>query len=89
MPTVWENSHVDRIAGLHGPKRKVDQAVQELRQAIEPLTGPDAAKVLIAIAADVMTGVRKRNDRSDVRGACAALDGALAALEALEGNLQG
>jgi len=89
MPTVWDNSHVDRIERLHGPKRRIDKAVPELREAIALLTGPDAAKILVAIAADVVTGIQKRNDRADVHAAYAALRRAIDALEAIEGNLQG
>jgi hypothetical protein len=50
---------------------------------------PDAAKVLVAIATDVMTAVQKRNDRRDVNEACAALLAAIAALEAVGPNLDG
>jgi hypothetical protein len=89
MPTVWENSHVERLQTLFGPKYKIDDAVKEVRRAIEPLIGPDAAKVLAAVAADVMTGVQERNDRADVNDACATLRGAIVALEAVEGGLDG
>ncbi|MBL8199770.1 MAG: hypothetical protein JNK40_02250 [Chromatiales bacterium] len=89
MPTVWENSHVDQLQTLFGRKDQVQRAVLEVRHAVEPLIGPDAAKVLVAIAADVMTGVQARNNRADVNDACAGLRRALVLLEAINSNLDG
>ena len=86
MPTVWENSHVDR---LFGPKSKVQRIADDVRRAIEPLILPDAAKVLAAIATDVLTNVQKRNNRADVNDACAALRDALEVLEGVGTNLDG
>ena len=63
--------------------------VNEVRRAIEPLILPDAAKVLLAITTDIMTGVQKRNDRTDVNDACSALLAAIASLEAEGPNLDG
>ena len=59
MPTVWENSHVDRLQTLFDRKGHVQVAVQHVRRAIEPLILPDAAKVLTAIATDVINGCRE------------------------------
>jgi hypothetical protein len=63
--------------------------VADVRRAIEPLLLPDAAKVLTAIATDVMSGVQRRNDRADVNEACAVLQGAIMSLEAVDPNLDG
>jgi hypothetical protein len=89
MPTVWENSHVDRLKTLSVGKSGVSAPVDSIRSAIEPLIGPDAAKVLTAIAADVMAGVAKRNNRKDVNEACAALRSAIVSLEAVGSGLDG
>lgn len=89
MPTVWKNSYVDRLQTVFGRKDKFQKVVEDVRRAIEPLILPDAAKVLAAIATDVMTGVQTRNDRADVNDACAALRTAIALLEAIDGNLDG
>jgi hypothetical protein len=89
MPTIWENSYVDRLQTLSGRKTKVQKAVEDIRQAVEPLILPDAAKILTAIATDVMTAVEKRNRRADVQKACAALKRAIIILEAIDGNLHG
>ena len=62
---------------------------KDIRRAIEPLILPDAAKVLTAIATDVITAVQSRNNRPDVKDACAALRAAIAALEAVEPDLDG
>lgn len=89
MPTVWEDSHIDTLTTLNSKNAQVQSVVNGVRQAIEPLILPDAAKVLAAIAADVMTGVQKRNDREDVNAACVALRQAVLALEAVKGGLDG
>ena len=89
MPTVWEDSYVDRLHTLFDREGRVPQVVEDVRRAIGPLIGPDAAKILAAVAADVMTGVQKRNTRTDVNDACAALRIAIALLEAMDGNLNG
>lgn len=88
MPTAWGNSHVDQ---LHTFEREgeVQTVAMDVRRAIEPLILPDAAKVLTAIATDVMTALQKRNNRPDVNDACAALRAAIAALEAVGPNLDG
>ena len=89
MPTVWENSYVDRLQTLFVRKYKVQDVVEAVRRAIEPLILPDAAKVLTAIATDVMAGVQKRNDRPDVNDARAGLQRAIILLEAVDSNLDG
>jgi hypothetical protein len=89
MPTVWENSYVDRLQTLFVRKAKVQEVVEDVRRAIESLILPDAAKVLTAIATDVMTGVQKRNRRADVNEACAALQRTIILLEAVDPNLDG
>ena len=89
MPTVWENSHVNELKTLYDRKGRIPQVVEDVRRAIEPLIMPDAAKILAAIATDVMTGVETRNNRKDVNAACAALRKAIAALEAVDPNLDG
>jgi hypothetical protein len=89
MPTGWENSHIDQLHTLFDRKGLVQTVVKDVRRAIEPLILPDAAKVLTAIATDVMTAIQKRNDRRDVSDACAALRTAIAALETVGPNLDG
>ena len=89
MPTVWENSHVDQLHSLFDRKGRAQTVANDVRRAIEPLILPDAAKVLTAIATDVMTAVQKRNGRPDVNDACTALRTAIAALEAVSPNLDG
>jgi hypothetical protein len=89
MPTVWENSYVDRLGTLSGRKGEVQKVVDDVRRAIEPIILPDAAKILAAIAADVMTSVQKRNNRADVNDACGALRMAIASLEAVDPKLDG
>lgn len=89
MPTNWENSHVDQLSTVYGKKSDVDRAVQEVKLAIEALIGPDAAKILTAIAADVVQGIEARNERPDVRAARTALENAIKLLEAVHPNLQG
>jgi hypothetical protein len=89
MPTVRENSYVDRLRTLVDREGHVQEVVEDVRRAIEPLILPDAAKVLAAIATDVMTEVQRRNNRADVNDACAALRTAIALLEAVDPNLDG
>ncbi len=89
MPTIWENSHVDQLSTLHDRKGQVQKAVGEIRDAIGPLIGPDAAKILVAIAADVWSGVEQRNDLRDVKVASSALGTTLASLEAVTSPLNG
>jgi hypothetical protein len=89
MPTVWENSYVDRLQTLFDRKGHAQEVVDDVRRAIEPLILPDAAKILAAIATDVMTAVQRRNQRADVNDACAALQTAIALLEAVDPNLDG
>ncbi|WP_124475847.1 hypothetical protein [Burkholderia cepacia] len=89
MPTVWENSYVDRLKTLGSQKAQVDKVTEDVLLAIDPLILPDRAKILVAIAADMMSGVQKRNNRADVSNACAALQAALALLEAIGPGLDG
>lgn len=89
MPIVWENSRVEALKTLISPSSKVAAAVEGIRTAMEPLRDPDQVKILTAIAADVAAGIRSRNDRADVRDACAALENAIELLEAVDPNLDG
>ena len=89
MPIIWENSNVDQLSTLNGRKTQVQKAVGEIRDAIEPLIGPDSAKILVAIAADVWSGVEKRNDLGDVKQASSALATTLESLEAVTSPLDG
>ncbi|MBR8219844.1 hypothetical protein ACT2E5_05820 [Burkholderia vietnamiensis] len=89
MPTVWENSYVDRLKTLGSQKAQVDKVTEDVLLAIDPLILPDRAKILVAIAADMMSGVQKRNNRADINNACAALQAALALLEAIGPGLDG
>jgi len=73
----------------HTRSGQIHTAAADIRRAVEPLILPDAAKLLTAIAIDVMTGVQSRNNRADVNDACAALRTAIALLEAVDPNLDG
>lgn len=83
MPTVWENSCVDQVFNSSHPK------VQAVRESVESLILPDAARLLVAVATDIVTAIQARNDRPDVRAAVASLRASLAVLQAIEGNLDG
>jgi hypothetical protein len=89
MSGAREDSYVNKLSTVYGKKSQVVEAVEGVRRAIEPLILPDRAKILAAIAADVMTDVEKRNQRRDVNAACAALRAAIATLEAVGPNLDG
>ena len=89
MPVIWEDSNIDKLSRLHGKKSTVETAVTEIRDAIGPLINPDAAKILVAIAADVWDGVEERNDLRDVKAASAVLKAALASLDAVTSSLNG
>ena len=89
MPTVWEDSYVSKLKMLNDRNRRAAEVVEDVRRAIEPLILPDAAKILVAIATDVVTAIEKRNNRKDVNAACAALRKAITALEAVNPNLDG
>jgi len=89
MPTVWENSYVEGLRTLSGLAGNVPVAVANVRRAVEPLILPDAAKILTAIAADVVVGIQSRNQRVDVQDAHAALRKAIALLEAIDPDLDG
>jgi hypothetical protein len=88
MPTIWPNSAVLTLETIFDRKR-VATVAEEVRRAVEPLMLPDAAKVLTAIAVDVVAATQSRNDRRDVNEALAALRRALALLEAIELGLDG
>ena len=89
MPILWENSNIDKLSTLYGKQSQIQKAVAEVRDAVGPLIYPDAAKILVAIAADVWAGVQERNDLRDVKAASAALKGALESLEAVASPLNG
>jgi hypothetical protein len=89
VPIIWEDSRVDKLSGLHGKTTTVETAVTKIRDAINPLINPDAAKILVAIAADVWSGVEARNDLRDVKAASAALNAAIRSLEAVTSTLDG
>lgn len=87
MPTVWENSYVDQVFNSANPKIK--KATDAVREAVEPMILPDAAKLLVAVAADIASAIQTRNDRPDVKAAVAALQASLAVLQAVDPNLNG
>lgn len=89
MPTVWENYYVNRLKTLGSQKVQVDKITEDVLLAIDPLILPDRAKILVAIAADIMSDIQKRNNRADVHNAYAALQAALALLEAIGPGLDG
>jgi len=89
MPTIWEASYVDQLQTLFGQKHNVQKVVDDIRRAIAALILPDAAKLLTAIATDVMIAVHSRNSRPDVNEACASLKTTIMLLEAIDPNLHG
>ena len=87
--TVWENSYVDQLQTLSINEATRQKVAEDIRRAIEPIILPAAAKILTAIATDLMVGVQTRNRRADVNEACAALQRAIVLLEAVDPNLDG
>ena len=87
--TVWENSYVDQLQTLSINEAMRQKVAEDIRRAIEPIILPAAAKILTAIATDLMVGVQTRNRRADVIEACAALQRAIVLLEAVDPNLDG
>lgn len=87
MPTIWENSCVDQL--FIGNNPQVQKVTEEIRASVASMIGPDAAQMLVAVAADIVTGIQSRNDRPDVRAAIASLRASLAVLQAIDGNLDG
>jgi hypothetical protein len=87
--TVWEKSYVDQLQTLSINEPTRQKVAEDIRRAIEPIILPAAAKILTAIATDLMTGVQKRNPRRDVNEACDALRCAIQLLEAVDPNLDG
>jgi len=80
--TVWENSYVDQLQTLSINEATRQKVAEDIRRAIEPIILPAAAKILTAIATDLMVGVQTRNRQADVNGARAAL-------QAVDPNLDG
>jgi hypothetical protein len=87
MPTDRDNSYVDQFFNSNNPK--VRNAANEIRESVALMPGPDAAKLLLAVAADIVRGIQSRNDRPDVGAAVASLQASLAVLQAIDGNLDG
>ena len=87
--TSNEESSVNRLTTLHSKRSKIEAAVTQIHTALQPLILPDCAKVLAAIAADMASLIESRNPRKDVQEACSALQKAIAALEAVNPNLDG
>jgi hypothetical protein len=65
------------------------QSPERVCAAVEPLTIPEAVKLLVAVATDQFTAVQRRNDRTDVNDALASLRAAVAMLDAVEDSLDG
>ena len=89
MRWAWKNSDVDPLRTSPQRKGRLTEVVEDIRHTIEPVGLPVAAKILTAIATDVMTAVQSRNNRPDVNEACAALRSAIARLEAVDPSLDG
>jgi hypothetical protein len=90
MPIDWGDSYVDKLT-LNGRKRGESEALlSHVRAAVErgPI-GPDSAKILTAIAADIVAGIESRNQVESVQAAHLALKNAIAALEAMTNMLDG
>ena len=78
----WQNSPM--------PWRKNNlRAADDVRAAVEPLVLLDAARLFVAMAADYLGLVQRRNDRADVNDALAALRTALAKVNAIDDSLDG
>lgn len=45
MPIIWENSNVDQLSKLNVRNAQFQKTMGEIRDAIEPLINPDAAKM--------------------------------------------
>lgn len=87
MPTAWENSCVDQVFNSNNPN--VRRATEDIHKSVALMIGPDAAKLLVAVATDIVKGIQSRNDRPDVGAAVASLNASLAVLQAIDGNLDG
>lgn len=87
MPTVWENSCVDQV--FNSGNSKIKKTTNAVRESVESMILPDGAKMLVAVATDIVTAIQTRNDRPDVRAAVASLHASLAVLQAIDGNLDG
>jgi len=90
MPIDWENSYVDKLT-LNGRNLGArDALLSQVRLAVEhgPIR-PDSAKILTAIAADIVAGIESRNHVESVQAAHLALKNAIAALEKMTDMLDG
>jgi hypothetical protein len=88
MPTTWENSCVDQLE-FNSYNADVQKVTNAVRESVESMILPDGAKMLVAVATDIVTAIQTRNDRPDVRAAVASLHACLAVLQAIDGNLDG
>ena len=88
MTKIRENSHVARLS-LNTKSSKIEDATEKIRESVVGMINPDAAKLLVALAADIVAGIHSRNDRHDVQAALASLHASIAALDALDGRLDG
>lgn len=87
MPTIWENSCVEQL--FTSNNSNVQTVTSAVRKSVESMILPDAAKMLVAVATDIVTAIESRNDRPDVRAAVASLHASLAVLQAIDDNLAG
>lgn len=78
---------VDKFFNSNNPK--IQKTKEGVVESISWMRGPDEAKLLTALATDIVTGILNRNDRPDVRAAVASLHASLAALQAIDANLDG
>jgi hypothetical protein len=86
----YVNRRIEEWRSSSAPwQREYHSAVDSVRAAVEPLTLPEAAKLLAAMSTDFVAAVQQRNNRPDVNDAFAALRVAVALLGAIEGSLDG
>lgn len=87
MPNTGETLCVDQIFNMNNQEYR--KAKEDLCESVAWMTGPNAAKMLTALAEDIVTGILSRNDRPDVQAAVASLHASVAVLQAIDENLDG
>ncbi|WP_299021235.1 hypothetical protein [uncultured Photobacterium sp.] len=87
----WENPHpdIDQLNILNSQNPKLQKAIKEIQMATASLTGPEAIKILTAIAAEVSLAVESRNDTKEIKETSTALKAALNSMEAVNYPLDG
>lgn len=87
MPNIGDTLCVNQIFNIHNTKYQ--KAKKDMCESVAWMTGPNAAKILTALATDIVTGILSRNDRPDVQAAVASLKASVAVMLAIDENLDG